>query len=296
MTQSINKMKRIKMKPVFIVLILGILSVGAFYTSKILSITNDIPETFRFEGEPINAFCIDRIVFGDSSRFRIIKISECTALSKKYETWKDERYDAFKDFIGFHYKSKEDESNSGYVYYKYLGSFKGEHIVFSQVNGGGSGHFSNITFVKLDSNQGTIQNIDEINGGDRCNGGIDAKSVNFKNNKIIYSQNITPQGFVNKALGYDSSGFHAPLYDCAICCVATAEMEVDLNKSKEPQLKSITLNNESDLGEMLNTADNEVGKCFNKLIKEFLKDGKKILNQSDLDKFSQSFKGCYKKK
>lgn len=278
------------MKKLFISVILVFLAIMVVYgyISKVESANNSIPESFRYEGKPINAFCINNILMGDSSRFDPIKISECMNNTKKYDTWKDESYEAFKNFEGFHYKSKEDESDHGYIYYKYLGNTDGMNIIFSQSNGGGTGHFSSITLIKFDPNQGTIQNVGELAGGDRCNGGIDPNSVIFKDNKITYSQHITPHMFLDKI----ASNLLMTLPDCAICCIATAQIETDLNNLQHRVLKSITLNN--DIGPMLSEADNKDEECFNKSIQGYVQKGIRIISPTELKNLSGSLKECSK--
>lgn len=100
------------------------------------------------------------------------------------------------------------------VYYRYLGDVNRQHMPTKAVlviwSGGGTGWFSSILFLHDEKNH--LTQIDHIQGGDRCLGGISKAYV--KQGALYYHQNVTPLMLMTQTPGFANS-----LSDCAVCCI-----------------------------------------------------------------------------
>lgn len=132
--------------------------------SKELSIPipNDFPKEFMINGKPINPICVE--FNGDSSRFDPVDLQQCSK-KIKYKVEDLNKIMIGKGFYGFDYTSTSDGFESHMSsYYKILGQYKDNFILYGASDTGGSGYFTNLVYVKR--NGDTIKLEKEIAGGD----------------------------------------------------------------------------------------------------------------------------------
>lgn len=222
-----------------------------------------LPDSLKCQGKPIDPYCMIQITEGDSSRFKPISLKKCykdvdkTVVHSKKTESEQNIFIKRNWTAGYSYTYRRAEnqeyfdrfgSEECYAHWKYLGSANGCHIIFTN-NGcySATGRFSSIVLVKAGKN--TIQNIGEIAGGDRANGGIE--SATYSSDKLSYTQWHTPYQLFNlwlnqKKLKVTELGFSKTqlkkiqrsvdkftfLDDCAICGVATVNFVRSIKKIK----------------------------------------------------------------
>lgn len=257
---------------------------------------------FTYQGKPIDSLCVGKMVTGDDSRFETINLAECS-LHTDYKMVKLNPVLLKKGYVGFDYSHKvnADYTEQGYNYYKYIGTYKNQTILFAIQNSGGSGLFSSLLLVKHEKD--SLKLVDQLALGDRCNGGID-ETVLFNNNKLIYKTHITPYDILELS-GEKPKSIQAyeDLAACASCCGGVAVFEYDLEKLEnklektssqttrepktlQPQLVSVTF------GVPSAVIQGKYQACFNKLVNENQQKqpGKLMtLKMDELKAFSQQF-------
>lgn len=232
-----------------------------------------LPQDFYFQGKPIQPDCIDKFI-GDSSRFEpiFLETNSCQKTQKKLDP------DKLKEgLLGY------SSSDGSYIYYKYLGPihFYGletpvYHLIYSEWSGGGTGHFSTIDVVE--KTQDWIRLLSEIDGGDRCNGGL--TDVAFKDGLLIYKKNITPWALYSITQG--KSDTNIDFSDCAVCCVGTVSYKgSDIVKFEYDKDSMSTLKDNSNSSSQ---------KCYNKIVNETFVSGKASLTMDELKNFGQKVK------
>lgn len=241
------------------------------------------PKDFLFQGKPIDALCIAKMAMGDSSRFDPVTLAQCTKHPEyKVESVNDSLIQ--NGYVGYSYayQMSADFTERGHVYYKILGKFKDKHILYVTQNNGGSGFFTSIILVKR--NKDALQLVKELAGGDRCNGGI-LDDVEIKNNKLVYNANITPYDMLalsnNKP---ETIKAYDDLAACAACCVGTALFEHDFSK---PKLISVTISDND--GKNNTFSQGKYQRCFDKILKEYRRQGNLTFMPEDLTDFATKF-------
>jgi hypothetical protein len=268
---------------------------------------NNPPSSFTYQGKPIDALCVGKMVTGENGS-ETINLAECN-LHTDYKMVKLNPVLLKKGYIGFDYSHKvnEDYTEQGYNYYKYIGAYKDLPILFAIQNSGGSGLFSSLLLVKQEKD--SLKLIEQLALGDRCNGGID-ETVIFKNNKLIYKTHITPFDILELS-GEKPKSIQAyeDLAACASCCGGVAVFEYDFEKWEKasqasesqtlksplkPQLVSVTF------GVPNAVIQGQYQACFDKLVNENQQkqQGKLMtLNRDELKVFSRQFiSTCIKEK
>lgn len=232
-----------------------------------------IPQDFYFKGRPIQPECIGQLI-GDSSRFETIYLEEnsCQKTQKEFDP------DGLKQgFLGY------SSSGGSYSYYKYLGPIHLHglqmpiyHLIYLEWSGGGTGRFTAIDII--DKTQNSIRLVSEIDGGDRCNGGL--YDVVFKDGILTYKKNVTPWALYSIAQGTSDTNIH--FSDCAVCCVGTVNYKgsdmvgFEFYKDSMSILENNSLNSSQD--------------CYNTIIKETFVLGKTSLTPDELKSFGQKVK------
>lgn len=241
-----------------------------------------VPEDFKFSGAPISPLCIERTISQNSNdRMTVVTLANCTREEQNYKIEKIDPSLTEKGFMGFHYVSSDPKNPlSGYIYYKYLGKFNNDHVIYLIQNAGGSGHFSLVFLASRKKD--TLRLIKGIVGGDRCNGGID--SVSLKGKKINYTVNITPYDYiaVTKLNPHKYKAYY-DLASCAACCQGTAEFESDFITSR---LLAVNLGQPADV---LKPIQGDQQSCFNTVLNDYISQGKQQLTADELKDFVEKF-------
>lgn len=147
-------------------------------------------EPFRviWDGKDVPPLCFEDLLPIEGSGPDHVAIAGCGAMPKK----KDVKTYSKDGGIETEYRYDGDESRqTSYVAYKVIGEIDKGYVVQTNMSGGGSGVFSNVVVVKVDKD--ALLKVDEIFGGDRCNGGI--SSVSVDHGQVIVGRYYTPADF-----------------------------------------------------------------------------------------------------
>jgi len=245
-----------------------------------------VPPDLIFKNKPIDALCFN-ISEGNPST---IDLNNCGLTKEKYILKGSDKSLIQKGYIGYNWQDPEFQgATQGYSYYKIFNAGNHQYWLFTVNNGGGSGSFTSIYWVKR-KNAETLE-IKALSGGDRCDGGL--QDVSEVNNTLTYSVNLTAYDFITlspkyapKLQAYDN------LAACAVCCVAKAFYEVSTNTP--PQLKYVDLGKNKNPEEMPDQGTYQ--SCFNQLFSSYVSLGETQLKQNKLDEFAIKFnQRCMKK-
>ncbi|PZP56642.1 MAG: hypothetical protein DI586_02990 [Micavibrio aeruginosavorus] len=214
---------------------------------------NGAPKILKTDlGMDVSPLCFEQL-FGIDGPKGPIDVTNCETASgyKNIKTGTEEgRYRSLYEF-----PSEPDmPAEKGFSSYELLGEVKGGLAVESYNETGGTGRFSSLILVTLVGN--TLSLVDQIAGGDRCNGGLtDAK---VENGELVYSINATPGDFPVLAWGQDKGiKAYEDLEASAMSCFATVTF-----KGKDVQ--AVTFN--PDAGQQGGEWTNQYAMqaCFNK--------------------------------
>lgn len=241
---------------------------------------NDLPTDLSYHGKPIDALCFSLL---DENSSHKIDLSKCGLSFEKYSPYVQDDSMSKQGFIGFDWKDSHPSFTTyGSSYYKYFITEPGSYWVYSVNSTGGSGSFSLLMLIKR-LNDHTLS-YKPYFSGDRCNGGI-ANVKQDESGQINVTVNLTPYDVYNhyadkssKLVAYDD------LAACASCCIAKANFVVSKDKSK---FQGISFN-EFKLSDEL-PEQGKYQQCFNQLVKDYLKQGHKNLNEQQTKAFIIDF-------
>ncbi|MBX9621610.1 MAG: hypothetical protein K2X28_06260 [Alphaproteobacteria bacterium] len=150
-----------------------------------------LPKELIYNKQPIEAYCICELIQTTFSKFRPLDIKRCQEVIRIKDPLKEFDSEYFKGFSGYTYNYKAQDGLPVHesCYWKYLGSpLAGQLLIYSVYSGGGSGTFSDLSFV---SRKGDFLYLErKIDGGDRAEGGITEPVL--KGNKLMYKKAVTP--------------------------------------------------------------------------------------------------------
>lgn len=192
---------------------------------------------------------------------------------------------------GYEYVPIEGEiMNNPYLSYRAIGTIGPDTIVLTDYSGGGTGRFTELLRVRI--NGDTMEILETLAGGDRCNGGIvDAK---IEGNELVTTYFVTPYDMVTLN-GQNPQKIEAynDLESCAVCCVGEAT-------SRNNVLERVALTMEPD--EIANYTKPDVGIvdvplniCFYRYYETALQKTKMLTAGTQLDSFISGFNTSCKK-
>ncbi len=246
---------------------------------------NSVPQDLSFNGKPIDSLCF----FNEESTSITVDLNQCGAVKSKYKTKAIDLDLSKKGYFGYNW---EDDSFTsvfrGYSYYKYIDAGNKQYWIYTVNGTGGSGEFSGILLVQR-KNKNTLL-IQEVIGGDRCNGGI--QDVTGKNQTLSYSVNITPFDFISLA---DKKIPGVEAYDglaaCAACCVG--KLFYEISATLKPKLTSIVLGKTTQPVDLPDQGSYQA--CFNTLYISYISKNEVLFNQEKINEFANRFyKTCVK--
>ncbi len=194
--------------------------------AKVTTVVAETPDANGVNGAPrilktdlgleVSPLCFEQL-FGIDGPKDPVDVTTCESKSgyKNIKTGIDEgRYRSLYEF-----PSEPDmPAETGFSSYELLGETKAGLAVETYSETGGTGRFSSLILVTLVGN--TLSLVDQIAGGDRCNGGLTEAKV--ENGELIYSLNATPGDFPSLAWGQDKGiKAYEDLEASAMSCFAT---------------------------------------------------------------------------
>lgn len=244
---------------------------------------NGAPKILKTDlGLNISPLCFEQL-FGIDGPKGPIDVTTCESKSgyKNIKTGIEEgRYRSLYEF-----PSEPDmPAESGFSSYELLGEVKAGLAVETYNETGGTGRFSSLIIVKLVGN--TLSMVDQIAGGDRCNGGLtDAK---VENGILSYSINATPGDFPLLAWGQDNGiKAYEDLEASAMSCFATVTLT-------DGKVANISFNPEASKQEGDWTNQYKMQACFNKHFRTAV-NTKKDLGADEVRQFMDGFLADCKK-
>lgn len=231
---------------------------------------------FRYQGKPIHPSCIADITINNDNNTASVNLAKCNSSKEKIFTDKD--YYTNRD--------ENDQSQQSFTAYTVIGNQGNKFLLDTGSWTGGSGFFTSIIWVELTKDQ--LKLIATINGGDRCNGGTH-KTGNWE-----YGINDTPFDILTRATGKQPTiKPYDDLESSAASCAAESIYRFDPATMKSTFIE-MRLNDEPlSMDDYINNIKYQ--RCFNNIYNQWLKNGKTILKQSDIDAFRTEFdKTCLK--
>jgi hypothetical protein len=193
-----------------------------------------------------------------------------------------------KGYVGFDYEWVDDKGkpqSKGFSYYKAFANPDHSYTIYTISSGGGSGQFSSLVLVKR---VGDELDLKTLAGGDRCNNGIYDVKQNGKS--LTYNVNMTAFDFL--ALSKQNPRkleAYGDLAACAACCLGSVTIERDLSPKTIENEKVVAVNLDRELSDITETNQGKYQVCFNKLMIDTMKSGKKSLSESELAALMQKF-------
>ena len=255
--------------------------------SKVTTVIADTPQANGINGAPktlktdlgleVSPLCFEQL-FGIDGPKGPIDVTTCEKASgyQNIHTGLEEgRYRTTYEF-----PSEPDmPAEKGFSSYELLGDVKGGTAVETYNETGGTGRFSSLILVNLSGN--TLSLVDQIAGGDRCNGGL--TDAHVENGRLVYSINATPGDLPTLAWGTDKG--LKPFEDLeasAMSCFATVTFE-------DGSLSRVSL--VADAGKQGGDWSNQYSKqaCFNKQFAQAISQGKKDMTAGEFRNFMDEF-------
>lgn len=260
---------------------LPIFIVQALLSTSVFAVDYPSPPDLQYQKKPIDSLCFFNLETKDNR----VDLRKCGAKHEKYVVKNTENELSKKGYLGYTWEdpSIPEGGAQGYSYYRFFDAGNHQYWIYSINNGGGSGDFTNILLTKrIDEN--TLQ-VDTLVGGDRCNGGV--QDVALKNDKLNFSVNLTSYDLIalsgNKIANLSA---YDDLAACAVCCAATANYAIDLNKKLT--LRDVELMKDAKADELSTQGKYQL--CFNSLYMTYVKKNETHLNQDKVNTFATMFK------
>ncbi len=234
-----------------------------------------------YQGKPIDALCF----YNMAEKNLTVSLKTCGISAVPGQAIAGQnKHLVNQGYTGFIYTVKTPGSSyvaHGYSYYKNYGQINGYDVVYAVNNSGGNGEFLNLMLVKQ---VGDTLQLKTIAGGDRCNGGV--SDIKNDGKVFSYNVNVTPFDFLTLA---NNNVHQLKAYDdlqaCAACCVATANYHY--TSGDQPVLSQLKLNQDASQAGAVPGMNYQT--CFNKLLHDYMANGKTTMNTQALNQFVQTF-------
>ena len=257
-------------------ILLGLALVAGSWPVVAAEPTHELPEELMFHGQPIEPDCMDFATKMDSSSFDPVDLATCKAGDIVPDT--PPSWNQHGEYGYSHKYNDTSLKKPYYIYYRFLGYMEGLPVVLIRAGGGGSGKFDFI--IRIERKADTLRLIDPLVIGDRCNGGISKARV--ENGALSYEQEITPFDFLTLADDnpHDLKAYKS-LEASAASCFGTARYAAD-------KLVSVRLKPDA-ADEKGWTEQYRYQRCFNRLYREYIVQGKNELSPALLKEFTHVF-------
>lgn len=217
-----------------------------------------------YHGKPLHPSCFTSLLTINNKSFSLDQCSK----SKDQVSTKE----------GYYTTQDDNGSQHQYTRYTVIGSKEEKFLVISGAWTGGSGFFSNVSWVTIQNNQLIL--LKSLASGDRCNNGIDKVS------EWQYAVNKTPFAMMTENSN-EANITGEELDDSAAGCAAKAVYRFDPFK-QETSFEYMRLQDEPlPIEEYLRALKYQL--CFNKLYYTYVMQGRINLQPKDLEQFRNQF-------
>jgi hypothetical protein len=231
---------------------------------------------FLYRGKPVHPFCLD-FPLERSSRREPISLSSCNDTRIQFQAdtggWRRAQY-------------RPPENTSRNVAYRVLASAGDRFLIASEAWGYGSGQFSNLLWVYLDSSRIAVDR--DVAGGDRCAAGLSGYTVD--RSAVIFGVSTTARDVVRLAGVRVPDSMRRALRSGYLACDGQATYRYDLASGRRV-LSSLTLRTEGAALDVRQEGQPRPGAqvCFDDLVREFVHTGRQKLLPDALKAFGEAF-------
>ncbi len=231
-----------------------------------------VPQTaFVWHGKPVDPRCTSDIGETHPDDQPLADLAQCTRPG-----------DVKREGNGYTVESRDPNGAMEYDTYEVLARDGMRFVLSLNYGGGGTGRFTGLFIMRLDGDKLVGEKF--LSGGDRCNGGLTESSA--KGHVVLWSENLTPPDLLALG-GIAPPEPYAGLEASAMSCVATRDMEYDLDRST-PWLVSATL-----IGPLQDSAgwteQYTEQHCFNLYFNKALTGGSAVLDPAHITAFAKGF-------
>lgn len=217
-----------------------------------------------YHGKPLHPSCFTPLL---TTNDHSTSLEQCSKNKEKVTTRE-----------GYYTTQDDNRNQRQFTRYTVIGSKNGKFLMISGAETGGSGFFSNVSWVTIKNNLLIVSK--SLASGDRCNNGID-KVAEWQ-----YAVNKTPFAMMTEN-GNEASITGEELDDSAAGCAAKAVYRFDPFK-QETTFEYMRLQDEPlPIEEYLRALKYQL--CFNKLYYTYVTQGRINLAKKDLEQFRNQF-------
>ncbi len=244
-----------------------------------LTTPSHFPKELLYKGQPVDPICFE-------GNEKTVSLNKCSIQSQTdmQVSGQDKEF-LKKNFYGYNYHSKDNENVQSYSYYKVIGKFKNSFVIYHISSGGGSGVFTSLNLIKREGDKLIIEGL---GSGDRCNSGLE-DNARLQGGILSYTVNINPFDYLQIA---KQNPHNLKAYDdlaaCAACCQGVANFARDLRDPNQSE-KFISIDLGKNIEEVSNNTQGKYQECFNKLLANYMKEGKYKMNVLELKSFTNEF-------
>ena len=252
------------------------------FTCKALALPLDaahFPADLLFQGKPVNPLCFD--IMGRVVTTNEYSLLACDSTQRTPAPSKND-IPAKAGLYGFEWEDQTFHTH-GFSYYKAWDAGNHRYWIFTANNGGGSGDFTSLSLYQRENNETIL--LVPIDGGDRCNGGINAEDIQTTPKGLRYSTHFTPSDFlVIKGGNPHALQAYDDLAACAVCCVANAFYEVDQTLAIRLLYIELGKTRANEL-----PTQGKYEKCFNQVMSSWIARGQQHLEGAEIQQFMKAF-------
>lgn len=229
-------------------------------------------EPHRAEIESIHPHCVDELVFAQGRN--PVRLTECG------QAVGDVTLEGTQHIFVPAVEGVRGREVQGF---EVLGAIGDDFVLRYIINGGGTGYFTGIVFVRLDGD--TLTSVGTIAGGDRCNHGLVAARVDH--DAVEFSQSFTPMDVISASVQGQALEAEAQLESSANSCVAVARYRWQHGRAT---LIDVTFNQPALTDREGWTERFLHQSCFNQIVAEYARVGSGPMTPAEVDRFVQTFR------
>ncbi|MGH7650650.1 MAG: hypothetical protein ACREMS_02290 [Gemmatimonadaceae bacterium] len=230
---------------------------------------------FAYRAKPVHPFCLD-FPFEGSSRKHPVALETCTDTKVPFAA-------SDSGWIGAQYPAAE---RRGSISYRVLAATGNRFLVATEIQGGGSGEFTNLFWARLGDRQISVDS--DLAGGDRCAGGLSGYTMDGTTLRFNVS---TPARDILRLAGAKVSDSILDRFEPGYTsCDGEAAYRYDL-ATRRMVLSGLTLSGEQSSRNSGSLGDvaRETQACFDTVVRRYVRNRSRTLTPRELKGFGRSF-------